>query len=251
MVSNDKTGSGGSRDGGRGADVGVVLVPGFMTDEALWDDVAGTLSDIGPVVRADIREGATIAAMADLVLSACPPRFVLAGFSLGGYVAREIARRVPGRVDALVLIATSARPDSPEQAQRQAAALALPAATFRGLSTMALAASLDRRHAQDTALIERIRAMNVRLGHAVFVRQSMLNRGDDSARLADIACPTLVIAGAGDRLRSLEEARELAEGIAGAALVVIDESGHMIPFEQPARLAEAILRWWQRLNDPV
>jgi pimeloyl-ACP methyl ester carboxylesterase len=225
-------------------DVGVVLVPGFMTDATLWDDVAAALSRIGPVVRADISEGATIAAMADLVLAVCPPRFVLCGFSLGGYVAREIVLRVPDRVAGLALIATSARPDGAVQAQRQAAAHAVAPAAFRGLSRAALADSLHPRHASDEALIERIRAMNVRLGPEVFMRQSALRRGDDRGRLPGIACPTLVVAGDGDRLRSLDESRELAEGIAGARLSVIEESGHMIPVEQPARLAEAILDWW-------
>nr|WP_255711917.1 alpha/beta hydrolase [Xenorhabdus sp. PB30.3] len=44
-----------------------------------------------------------------------PDRFVLVGFSLGGYVARWIASLVPERIEALVLIATSNFPDSDNQ----------------------------------------------------------------------------------------------------------------------------------------
>lgn len=230
-------------------DTGMVLIPGFMLDETLWRDVEPQLSAPGPVVHADLRTGETIAAMAAHILAACPPRFVLVGFSLGGYVAREIARRAPQRLTALILIATSAQPDGPEHAQRKRAALATSAAGFRGMSRAALAASLHPRLAADDALIERLRLMNVRLGHEVFVRQSMLDRGDDRYRLRDIACPTLVIAAADDQLRRAEEARELADGIPGATLEVIENSGHMIPLEQPAMLAAAIVSWLAALPD--
>lgn len=221
----------------------LVLIPGFMLDETLWRELEPQLSALGPVIHADLRAGETIAAMADHILASCPPRFVLLGFSLGGYVAREIARRVPQRVIALILIATSAQPDGPEHAQRKRAAQATSAAGFRGMSRAALAASLHPRLATDDALIERLRLMNVRLGHEVFVRQSTLDRGDDRQRLQDIACPTLVIAAADDRLRRPEEARELADGIPGATLVVIEDSGHMIPIEQPEALAAAVTCW--------
>lgn len=224
----------------------VLLLPGFMTDEALWAQVAPQLRAIGPLHYADLA-GDSIAELAARALGAAPPRFLLIGFSLGGYVAREVARMVPGRVAALVLIATSARPDGPEHAQRRNAALAVPAASFRGLSRAALAGSLHPDEKDNDALIETIRAMNVRVGHAAFLRQSMLDRGDDRDRLGGIAVPTLVLAGDSDRLRTVAEAREMAQAIPGVAFEVIEHSGHMIPLEQPAALTAALLGWLERL----
>lgn len=220
----------------------VLLVPGFMTDAALWSKVEASLAAIGPLRHAAL-DGDSIAELADKALAGAPPRFLLIGFSLGGHVAREMARMAPARVAALVLVATSARPDGPEHAQRQAAALAVPAASFRGLSRAALAGSLHPDQANNDALIETVRAMNVRLGHAAFVRQSMLNRGDDRARLAGIDCPVLVLAGDSDRLRSVAEAREMADAMPRADFRVIAHSGHMIPLEQPAAMGEALLAW--------
>ena len=92
-------------------------------------------------------------------------------------------------------------------------------------------------------MIDRVRAMGLRLGWDVFVRQSRVERGGDLERLADLRVPTLVIAAAEDQLRSLDEARELTAGIPGAALRVIADSGHMIPIEQPAVLAREIRDW--------
>jgi pimeloyl-ACP methyl ester carboxylesterase len=74
------------------------------------------------------------------------------------------------------------------------------------------------------------------------MRQSLIVREADTARLADIRCPTLVVAGAEDQLRSPEEARELADGIPSARLEIVPGAGHLIPLEQPQALAGAIAR---------
>jgi pimeloyl-ACP methyl ester carboxylesterase len=58
------------------------------------------------------------------------------------------------------------------------------------------------------------------------------------------------VAAAQDQLRSLEEARELQAGIPGATLEVIEDTGHMIPIEAPARLAEVIVPWLARHQAP-
>jgi len=117
---------------------------------------------------------------------------------------------------------------------------------FSGLSRTAVATSLHPQQRDNLELIERVRAMGMRLGGEVFRRQSMLDRPGDIERLIDIRCPTLVVAADHDQLRSLEEARELQAGIPGATLEVIEDSGHMIPIEAPARLAEVIVPWLAR-----
>jgi pimeloyl-ACP methyl ester carboxylesterase len=222
----------------------LVLLPGFMLDADLWRDVEPALARLGPILHGDLFQDGTIGDMARRVLAAAPPRFVLVGFSMGGYVAREIARLAPARVAALVLVATSARADSDAQKARREAIAQRPAETaFRGLSRTALAAALHPDRAGDAALVERLRAMGDRLGPAVFARQSGLRRDAPDTRLAGIACPTLVIAAGQDRLRSLAEAEELRAGIPGAVLRVVQDSGHMIPIEAPEALARLILDW--------
>ena len=218
-----------------------------MADETLWNDMMPALERFGPVVHADLRHDTSVEAMAQRVLAAAPPDFLLVGFSMGGYVARAIARQAPERVRALVLVATSTRPDTPALQQRKGAiGKAAPSIAFSGLSRTAVATSLHPKERDNEALIERVRAMGVRLGGEVFRRQSVLDRPGDLDRLGEIHCPTLVVAAAQDRLRSLEEAREMADGIAGASLVVIEDSGHMIPVEAPQRLLEVMVPWLER-----
>ena len=222
----------------------ILLVPGFMLDSALWDDLLPLLPPSEPVQFAGLERGATIAAMAQAVLETAPPSFILLGFSMGGYVAREIARIAPERVTALILVATSARPDLPALvAQRVAAARQAARTTFHGLSRGAIRMSLHASRANDAAMIERVRAMGERLGSAVFMRQSAVVRAGDTATLAQIRCPTLVVGADGDQLRSIDESREQAAGIPGATLAIIAGSGHLVPLEAPAELARVIGDW--------
>jgi pimeloyl-ACP methyl ester carboxylesterase len=227
----------------------LVLIPGYMLDDALWDGMLPSLPSELPLHFASLAAGESIAAMAQAVLADCPPRFSLLGFSMGGYVAREMARLAPRRVHALALVATSSRADSALQLeQRRTAARAMPAGPFRGLGRGAIAQSLRPDNAKNDALLAQVRAMGERLGRDVFVRQSLIARDADTALLSRICCPTLVVAGAQDQLRSLDEARELAAGIPAAQLAVVPNAGHLIPLEQPHALATLLAPWLKRYD---
>jgi len=224
--------------------VSLVLLPGFMLDAGLWDELAPLIAPLGPVIHGDLFQDATMEAMAARVLAGAPDRFVLVGFSMGGFVAREVARMAPGRVRALVLVGTSARGDSAAQRARRQAVEGRPAGqAFRGMSRAAIARGLHPDRAGDDVLLDRLRAMGDRLGGAVFLRQTLMPRPAFDERLAGITCPTLVVAAAQDALRSVAEAEELRDGIPGARLAVVEGSGHLLPIEAPAALAQVILEF--------
>jgi len=174
---------------------------------------------------------------------------VLIGFSLGGYVAPEITRLAPDRVRALVLVATSSRADTTQQSQRKSAAAKLASNSFKGLSRSSIEQSLHPARAFDRDMVARIRAMGVRLGGDAFQRQSNLTRDGDFGRLGEIHCPTLIVAGSEDRVRSLAVADELKVGIPNSTLEIVCDSGHMVPMEQPAILAETIKSWLHNTVD--
>ena len=224
--------------------INFLLLPGFMNDESLWDGIRFRLEAVGTMIFADLSQGGEISEMADEVLKTAPPRFTLIGFSMGGYVAREIARMAPERVERLVLIATSARADTALQQERKAAsAKQVRQSGFHGLSRSAIAASLSLKNAEDSALIEKITVMGRRLGEATFLQQAGQGRKSDLDRLHSINCPTLIIAGIDDSLRTVDEAEELHAGIAGSKLAVLNGTGHMIPLEVPDALTAAIIDW--------
>lgn len=226
----------------------ILLVPGFMATKSLWDDVISDLEKIGPVTHADVFDGTSISDMAKKAIVQAPETFALIGFSMGGYVAREIARIASGRVEALVLIATSARTDRPEQIIRKArASEQLRISRFTGLSRATILQSLHPGNANNVAMMERVRRMGLDLGKDVFIRQVAPQRESDLDRLGEIGCPTLVVAAADDSLRSLLEAEELRVGIPNAELVIVQGSGHMLPIEAPGTLAELVVPWLRKL----
>ncbi|MBB3905571.1 alpha/beta fold hydrolase [Methylobacterium brachythecii] len=222
----------------------IVLIPGFMADDSLWDDMLPAMEAVGRITFGDTTRGSTISETAEHVVADAPARFVLVGFSMGGYIAREIARIAPERVEALVLVATSARADTHQQTRRKEVALKMmETRPFAGFSRPGILISLHPDRASDDTLIERVRAMSERVGIEVYRRQTSQFRESDLYRLEPIKCPTLIVAADRDALRSLEESEELHTGIAGSTMVVIERSGHMIPMERPDALAAAIFAW--------
>jgi pimeloyl-ACP methyl ester carboxylesterase len=225
----------------------LVLLPGFMLDETLWDEVVPLLQWEAPVHRLSLGPGTTTEEIARSVAAAAPERFVLVGFSLGGYIARKVAELFPERVVALVLVASSLESDTPERAKaKQDAIRALDPSTFRGLSTGSIAQSLHPDRRGDRELVTRIREMGRRLGYQAMVVQSGLRR--DGIAAATLTCPTLVIGADRDALRSADETEKLAAAIPGAMLEMTKHSGHMLPLEQPHALAAIVKTWLDALE---
>ena len=95
------------------------------------------------------------------------------------------------------------------------------------------------------AVIAEIRAMAKTIGPEAFVRQLRvcMSRPDSRALLPEIACPTLVLCGQQDSVLPPELSREMAEAIAGASLVLLDDCGHYAPLEQPEAFSAALRDW--------
>src|SRR5258708_16501457 len=97
----------------------LLLLPGLLCDAALWRGQIDDLGDLAAPLIADLTHDDSVTEMARRALAAAPPRFALAGLSMGGYVAQEIVRQAPERVLRLALLDTTARADSAEQSARR------------------------------------------------------------------------------------------------------------------------------------
>lgn len=227
----------------------ILLLPGFMLDATLWDDMQDGLAQLGHLHFGDLGQDDAIAKMALRVLETAPDRFILIGFSMGGYVAQAIALRAPQRVIALALLNTSARQNSSDEIARNQAQVELAKRMpFKGLTTRALASSVHPERANDRGLLERLQAMALGNGKDVFIRQLSALRSDGYGDLHNIACPTLIVASRNDQLRSVDEAEQMAQRIASSTLVVMEDSGHMTPLERPAELLRILSDWIGRLG---
>lgn len=224
----------------------LLLLPGLLCDAALWRHQIDHLGDVADIRVPGLAEDESIDAMAQRVLAAAPPRFSLAGLSMGGYVALAIMRRAPERVVRLALFDTSARPDTEEQTRRRRGLIELAEkGRFRGVTPRLLPLLVHPARLEDRPLAMDIMGMAERVGRTGFLRQqkAILGRPDGRPALAAIACPTLVAAGRADALTPLEVNAELAALIPGAKFVVVEESGHLPAMEQPVATT-ALLRYW-------
>lgn len=224
----------------------IVLIPGLLCTAEVFAPQIPALWPYGPVTVASTLEGDSIAAMAAAILASAPPRFALAGFSMGGYLAHEILRRAPERVTRLALLSTSARADQPIQVEMRQALL--EAATHGDYDTVLANATLDTAHVslrRDPVFAATKRRMAADIGRAAFARQTaaVIGRPDSRRDLPSIAVPSLVLVGDSDPVTPPEFAREMAEAIPGAKLVIVPECGHTSPLERPEAVNAALRDW--------
>lgn len=224
----------------------LLLLPGLLCDRALWEPQLAGLADIADMTVGNLTRDDSMAGMARSVLAAAPPRFALAGLSMGGYVSFEIMRQAPERVERLALLDTSARPDRPEQTKdRQELIKLAKQGRFKGVTPMLLPRWVHPARAQDPEIISTVTEMTQRVGGETFIRQqtSIMGRPDSRPMLAAIRCPTLVLCGHEDAATPVELHREMAADIANARLVIVPDCGHLSTIEQPEAVNRALRRW--------
>lgn len=222
---------------------GLVLLPGFMCDRDLWADMSPNLEALGPLHYGNVYEDDTLEGMAQRVLDAAPDRFVLIGFSMGGFVARVLTLMAPERVNGVAFVASSARGYSDEETARRKAGYRPGDRPPRAAGAVSTAMGLHPAREKDPVLLDRLRGMQRRLGPDVRKRQAALVRRDGYADLERIVCPALVIACRQDRLRSFAETERMAKHLPRARFEVIEDCGHMAPLERPHELAGRLAGW--------
>lgn len=222
----------------------LVMLPGFMLNHHLWDDIQADLGTLGALHFGDLGQDTGIRAMAASVLRDAPERFVLFGFSMGGFVAQAMALMAPERVQGLALLNTSSRPQTERESAATLAQIELAQRTpFKGLTSRALASSLHPSRSAERALLDRLQAMALANGKQVFLRQLETLRDSDAEDLTQLRCPVLIVSSDQDKLRSVEESEEMARQIPQSRLEIIGDCGHMTPMEKPQELSSLIRDW--------
>lgn len=229
----------------------LVLLPGLLCDERNWEHQRLSLNSLATCHVADYGTLNSIEAMAEYVLSSTTAqRFAVAGHSMGGRVALEIVRQAPERVVRLALLDTgfqslpSGETGLEEKKHRYAL---LAKARAEGMRAMGREWARGMVHPErlDTDVFEDILAMIEQKTADVFEAQieALLGRPDASAVLSKIDCPTLLLCGREDNWSPLARHVQMQERIRGAALEVIERSGHMTTVEQPETVSLALAKW--------
>jgi len=255
-------------EGPRDDPVPIVLLHGTSASLHTWEGWTRELTRERRVIRFDLPgfgltgpspDGIyTVESYVDTVLAVADrlgvQRFVLAGNSLGGYVAWATAVLHPERVERLVLVDAAGYPF-----QSQSVPLAFRIARTPILNVLmrdVLPRGVVERSLRDVYgdptrvtpdLVDRYFDLATRAGNraALVARFDQTKPGSLADRVPEIQVPTLILWGGKDRLIPLEFGERFARDIHGSRLVVFDALGHVPHEEDPAHTVAAVLPFIQ------
>jgi pimeloyl-ACP methyl ester carboxylesterase len=172
-------------------------------------------------------------------------RVLVAGFSMGGYVAFPLLDLLGARLSGLLLADTRPTADTEDAARRRHELAAEVEASGVDVAAAELIPKLlgPTSQRERPELIDHLNAMvreNTPVGVAAALR-AMAARPDATARLARIRCPVVCVVGEEDTLTPPDVARAMAEGIPGARLSTIPLAGHLTNLEAPDAFNDVLL----------
>ena len=224
----------------------VVFLPGMMCDARLYEPQIRAFSATHPVMVAPITHGQRIEEIASAILPLLPPKFALAGLSMGGIVAMEVLRQAPERVERLAVLDTNPLAETPEVKARRAPQMA---AVREGRLRQVMRDEMKPNYLADGprqgAILDLCMAMATDLGPDVFLRQSqaLMDRIDQRATLSAYTGKTLVLCGRADGLCPVERHQLMHDLLPNSALTIIEDAGHLPTLEQPQETTAALIRW--------
>jgi len=225
----------------------ILLIPGLACSARLFGPQFPALWRLGPVMVANHTGEGTMAGIAQSILAHAPPRFHMAGLSMGGYIALEVLRQAPDRIARLALLDTGSRADTPEQTERRKKLIAIAGnERLELVNDLLWPLLVHESRMQDSELRATVDAMLLETGAENFMLQqrALMTRPDSRPGLGAIRSPTLVAVGDGDRLTPLDLSEEIAENIPGAKLEIVAGSGHLSTLERPEALTKLLVGWF-------
>lgn len=228
------------------AKVDLILVPGTLCDAMAWQYQIEHLSDIARPAVPDLRGYDSLADMAAMILERAPPKFALAGHSMGGRIALEIVRVAADRVETLALLDTTVTPKQAGEDERRARTVAC--AREQGMDALLatwIPQIIHPDRTRDMKLVKELTAMMMRFTPEDVARQNqaMLTRADLVPVVSTIACPVMLLCGRQDRYSPLERHQEMLAMISRGSLSVIEDCGHMSTMERPEAVTRLMREW--------
>ena len=225
-----------------------VFIPGLLCTEWLFHGQADIASDAA--VFANTRQHDTITGMAEEALAKTSGQLVPIGFSMGGYVALEMARLAPARVSAIALFSTNCRQDNDAQRLYREQVIKLAQTHgFLGVTRQFLGKLLSPQALADAAIVDGVLAMAIEIGHVTFARQqnAILERRAQHETLAALKVPLSIVCGINDKLTPPDLSKEMAEAAPHADLRLLPDVGHLSTLEAADACRDALVDLMARL----
>lgn len=223
----------------------LVLLPGMMCDARLFAPQITAFSGTRPVMVSPLI-GKDVSEIAQGILAHAPPRFAIAGLSMGGIIAMEVLRQAPARVMRLALLDTNPRS---ETLQVQAMREPQIAAVQNGDLIRVMRDEMKPNYLTDgprrAEILDLCMKMAAALGPDAFVAQSrsLQTRPDQSETLRKCTVPTLILCGRDDALCPVHRHSLMHDLIPHSALHIVENAGHLPTLEQPTETTVALARW--------
>ncbi|KIC12936.1 alpha/beta hydrolase [Leisingera sp. ANG-M1] len=224
----------------------LVLLPGMMCDGRIFEAQIRTFSGSMPVMVLPLAGGDTVEKIAARMLSHLPPRFSLAGLSMGGILAMELVRRAPERISRLCIIGASPLAETPEKAaDREPQIIAARTGRLEDVLRESLPMECLAPGPSRLEVHNLFCHMGMELGPELYVAQSraLQRRPDQQATMRRVHVPTLVLGGAHDTLVPPARHELLAQLIPDAKVEILPDAGHFPVLEDPDSVNRALLHW--------
>ena len=233
----------------------LLLVPGVLCSPRLFAAQVAALEGEAEIVVPDWRRAPlsiwdTWETAARWVIDQMPAeKFALAGLSLGGMLAVEIMQFAADRVTKLALLDTGMRSQNEaERAVRRARIRLADEGRFELVLGMQMTRFIPAYRLPDKPLVDEVMTMCGEIGVEIYKRQEELAaiRVDRRPDLPRIKCPTIVVCGRDDAATPLFLSEEMAKAIPAAALVVVEQCGHLVTMEKPEETNQILKLWLNR-----
>jgi len=244
----------------RGNDLPLTLLHGYPLDHTIWLDVAARLESEARVIMPDLRgqgrspaPGGTYSMnelagdVLHLLDSLDVDKTIIAGHSMGGYVALAMAKLHPERLSGLVLVASHAYADPPEK--KQARLESIEQIKAHGLGN--ILASMPGKLTYNEAVADKCRAIisGASPQGIIGTLAGLAEREDALDVFSSLEIPAMIICGVDDQINPVSLNREMAARMKNPWLVEVNAAGHMPMLEQPEQVAEALKKFIRSIKE--
>ena len=223
----------------------IVLIPGALATPSLWYHQETNLQSSSRFHHVDVLNSDSIIEMATRFAAISPEKFTLIGFSMGGYVALELYRHIPEKIEKLILINSAAK-IVPEKGQleRERSLDLINKGKFDFLIKLIFKNSIYDKNKHRTLLpVAQEMAHDVGVENYKNQLTAILNKPDHSSLLSTINCPTLLLASKQDNVMPVERSEHMEKQIKNSKLIYMEQCGHMATLEQPDSINQILTGW--------
>lgn len=224
----------------------LVLLPGINNTRRTWDGVISSIPGTIVCHPMDCPARPVIEDIAADLLTRCPAKFYLAGFSFGGYVALAMLEQARERILGLALVATTSFSDNAQQAKsRDDASAAARQGKHLDLVRGPGAIALHPKAAENPEIAALRIEIATEYGAECFIAHQEASKGrpDRTALLAEANLPILIVLAEDDKVVAPDAVKEMAKQVGSASTVSLADTGHLVPLERPKPLADALSQW--------